>query len=507
MPGPRHAVFRICILYTFACTLGLSGCSSAPQEINPDPETKEIVAKKDNDIDSPEEVLFQSAKKSYQNQLYSVAKDQFSALMNNFPTGPFAEYAELKIADCSFFIRDYDVCAPQYEEYAKSHPGTLSAAYALLMAARSFHLSSKGVGHDAHALERARETYGRLLEQYPDSVYAKQAAAFQRSAIEDLTANERAVANFYKKRGQDDAYNARMKIIEEKWQPLAMNVQKTFDARKEMGVVEERAPTEANDEAANDAEKTPEAEENSVQVEESEAQVVEEPAETEEHDSEEAVEVENVGLEASESDVDSEGATDEEDSAINSAIDTDEEETESEARLEENEGSAEEHEEDDETEQAQDSEESEEDELPESPEVVLNRSVPAPTAKKTPLQIAASSPQKIVGSEADPIKLHPPAARISIDRVECAGKSAYFYLDRDWSDKGFLARNSMLSPRDGIVSVTLPLTKGTGKTYNCFARADLIVAENGTVTIATNKPLFVLSSVKPPRLAFSIKNF
>lgn len=496
-----HHVWLMCRLirvrthYHFALLASvavlINGCSSTPQEINPDPETKEIVAKKDNDIDSPEEILFQSAKKSYQNQLYSVAKDQFSALMHNFPTGPFVEYAELKVADCSFFIRDFDVCAPQYEEYAKNHPGSLSASYALLMAARSYHLSSKGVGHDAHALERARETYGRLLEQYPDSVYAKQAAAYQKAAIDDLTANEIAVADFYKKRGQESAYNSRMKIIREKWQPLAMNVQKTFDAYKDKGVSENpdtslaepraNSSDSTNSEASDKVIENDLAEENEAAGEEAsheesapEDEETEETADAETDTSAELVsDVESSEVEAPESgDIDAK-------EEHGSDSDSDEEQTSS------------------------------DDDTTSTSQIVAEHSVPTPTSRNSVIEQQSQNSElpHVAQPAAQEIKLLPPAARVSIQRVECSGKSAYLHLDREWSDKGFLTRNSMLVPRDGIISITLPLTKGTGKTYNCFTRADLIVASNGTVTIATNKPMFVHSAANPARLAFSVKNF
>lgn len=205
-------------LLVAVCALILGACSSSAPE--PEPEAKEILPEQQITIDSPQDVLFQTAKQSFQNSMYSVAKDQFDALKNNFPTGPYVDFAEIKFADCLFESRDFDLAAARYEEFAKNHPGSPASAYALIRAARAFHRSSKGLGRDAAQLDKARELYERLLEIYPDSVYAKEAVNGRKSVIDELAAYEKMVADFYRKRGDMNAYEARQTILKKKWAPL-----------------------------------------------------------------------------------------------------------------------------------------------------------------------------------------------------------------------------------------------------------------------------------------------
>lgn len=474
-----------------AACVTLAGCSSSPKELNPDPELKEIKAEKKNDIDSPEGALFESAKKSYQNRLFSVAKDQFTALMNNFPTGPYAEFSEMKIADCAFFTKDFDISAGLYEEYAKNHPGSLSAAYALLMSARSFHLSSKGVGHDAHALERAREMYTRLIEQYPDSVYSRQASIYQQATIADLTANEMRVAEFYRKQGKEDAYNARLKIIREKWQPLA----KDNGTEPEMIVAAESLPAaepvSAEDPAENENTKDTKdmimasaaigatgdienrAPENRIEAKEDAAEEIEvEDEETSPEDAGEDVDEPDIEVApAPEEHDDDEEAEDEEDA--------DEEDTDS------------------------DSDDADEDEeIQEHQEQA--QSAPADEMRVSSQRITRPVP---VPEGPQSVKLIAPPSRQEITRVECADSAIYLHLDRPWQDRGYLSRNTVLEPLDGIVSLPLPLTRAEEKTYNCFGISDLNISSNGTLTLESTKPMFVRAMVNPARLALISKNF
>lgn len=522
-----------------AAGLLIGGCSSGPTELNPDPELKEIPADKKNDIDSPEGILFESAKKSYQSRLYSVAKEQFTALQNNFPTGPYAEYAELKIADCSFYVKDYDISASLYEEYAKNHPGSLSAAYALLMSARSYHLSSKGIGHDAHALERAREMYSRLVEQYPDSIYSRQAAIYQQATISDLTANEMRVAEFYRKQGKEEAYNARLKIIKDKWQPLALQAGRNIGSTGPLPAEPESAPvvTEASrvpssgeeqkepiqiaalsmkeSEPAEDSGTEAAAPEESVEApaeptpeaEEEDSETAEEEILTESQDSER----EEDQQEPEQTSEEEEGA-EEEETAVTETESAEEEASDSESEAESSEPPAaevtpaeemeekevqqttsEEDEEDEEVAETEDEQPEEEDRSAQPPAAAVShqsitRPVPAPEGPV-------------------PARLVAPPARLSITRVECSGSVLYLHTDKPWEDRGFLSRHSLLEPIDGVISLTLPLTKAEQKNYNCFGISDLEISSNATITIESSKPMFVRMMSNPSRLAIITKNF
>jgi outer membrane protein assembly factor BamD len=510
------------ILALFAISISLlSGCSSGAKEINPDPELKEIVTKKDGQEDTPEHIILGSAKKSYQNNLFSVAKEQFTSLQSNFPTGPYADFAEIKIADCSFYTGDYDVAAPLYEDYAKNHPGTMTAAYALLMAARSYHLSSKGVGHDAHALEKARELYLRLLELYPDSVYNKQAASYLRSTIDDLTTNEIEVAEFYKKMGMDEAYAARVKVVEDKWLPMTKSIDKTYGLKAETVVLDKDAQAQ---EAAAEEET---GEEETEQKETTDAQVDNPVAITDPIE----VPTEEVTPSADET-------------TISNATEDVSEEDEEEVVASEVEPL-----EDIEASTADDPELN--DSETSSSSLSLTRKIPTsiPTIGTVPPSVVppsaanaqptrivlrpasamapttntllpVNSPQPTIAATTEPLKLKPalakdPLAQVSpasvgvvkIVRVECRNQNVFLFLNQAYPDRAQLKKFAEINPLDGVVSLTLPGVNAAENTYDCFKQQDLLIESTGTITIEIDQPMFVRALDNPPKIALITKRF
>jgi outer membrane protein assembly factor BamD len=523
---PPHYILALFAIYISL----LSGCSSGAKEINPDPELKEIVTKKDGQEDTPEHIILGSAKKSYQNHLFSVAKEQFTSLQSNFPTGPYADFAEIKIADCSFYSGDYDLAAPLYEDYAKNHPGTMTAAYALLMAARSYHLSSKGVGHDAHALEKARELYLRLLELYPDSVYNKQAASYLRSTIEDLTTNEIEVAEFYKKMGMDEAYAARVKVVEDKWLPMTKSIDKTYGLKAETVVLDK-------DEQAQEATAEEETgEEETEQIETTDAQVDDPVAITD------PIEVPTEEVTPSADETTNSNATED-------ALEEEEDENEDEEKEELVVAASK-------VEPLEDIEASitEEPELDDSetlssslsltrkiPTIIptigtVLPSVPPSVANAQPTRIVlrpaaaiapttntlppVNSPLPTIAATTQPLKLKPALAKdtvtkvsaasagiVKIVRVECSNQNVFLFLDQTYPDRSLLKKFAEINPLDGVVSLTLPGVNAEENTYDCFNQQDLFITSTGTITIEGDQPMFVRALDNPPKIAIITKRF
>jgi outer membrane protein assembly factor BamD len=160
--------------------LAFSSCSSSSA---PDPDSeqdaKEIKAKTKSSLDLPELELFSNAKRQYQSGLYSVSRESFGAIKDNYPTGPYAEYSELKVADTHFENSDYQSAGLAYEEFTKNRPASSALAYAFLRAARSFELASAGIGRDPTPLQKALELYNSLIENYPNSVYTPAAKYYR----------------------------------------------------------------------------------------------------------------------------------------------------------------------------------------------------------------------------------------------------------------------------------------------------------------------------------------
>lgn len=203
------------ILYLFlACTtvsLLLSGCSS---DSAPEPEAGDLVEvrpKSSSDIDLPEQELFTNAKRQYQNSLQSVSRESFKSLKNNFPTGPYSEFAEIKIADSLFENADYAEALKIYEDYTKNRPSSVAVPYALLKAGRSAELSSAGAGRDPNPFIKALALYNQLIENFPESIYVEAAKQRKLGVTEILAEYELQVISFYEQQGKDNIADLRRK--------------------------------------------------------------------------------------------------------------------------------------------------------------------------------------------------------------------------------------------------------------------------------------------------------
>lgn len=194
----------------------LTGCFGSSDEATPESEPKELSAP----IEGTQRDLFIASKGLYSSGLYSVAKDSFESLKDNYPFGPYAEFSEIKLADSYFFSKDYTNAAATFEEFIKLHPSSPAATYAMLQAGRSYHLMNNGVGRDETPLKKALSKYNELSNKYPDSIYRDLAQIYKEQIKTEILAYEIGIIDFYEKQGKEKAKVARIKHLESNWGPL-----------------------------------------------------------------------------------------------------------------------------------------------------------------------------------------------------------------------------------------------------------------------------------------------
>lgn len=205
-------------LLNFAAASSI-GCSSTKANLEP----KEIKPKSKNvsvSADTPEKDIFTDAKRLYEQGLFNVARDSFDALRNQYPSGAYADFAEIKTADSYFYGGQYREAAAQYEDYVKSHPLAPANPYMLMMAGKSYSKAQRGVGRDMAPLEKSLEIYDRVLAKYPDSIYASNIPKLRAEVLEVITENQKIIRDYYLKKSNAKAAEARDKQISEKWTPL-----------------------------------------------------------------------------------------------------------------------------------------------------------------------------------------------------------------------------------------------------------------------------------------------
>jgi len=184
----------------------LLACFSSTDKNNP----VEVPGDSKLTSDAPEEVLLETGKQLYSNGLYSVAKDSFETLQAVFPVGPYSEFAQIKVADCSFLAREYETAAAAYESFIQEHPGHAALDYVTFQAGLSHYLTNKGVGRDIAPLEQALNLFQQTIEKFPNSSYAQSAEKYVQLTQNRVAQHKQEVLAFYKRQGFRKAYKNRL---------------------------------------------------------------------------------------------------------------------------------------------------------------------------------------------------------------------------------------------------------------------------------------------------------
>jgi outer membrane assembly lipoprotein YfiO len=221
--GKRIASATLSVFLSAICLLP-SGCSSS-SDPEPEPEAKELKTSKDQtSTDTPEAELVQLSKKMYQVGMYSVARDSLASLKDRYPLGAYAKFAEIKYADSYFFNREYNEAAKAYENVIKSYPGSPDLPYIKLQAARSHIASARDAGRDRQPWERGLTIYNEIIAAYPETAYSDLAKTERGKVIEELSAYDREIIEFYRRQNNQAAVDVREARFKERWGVLLSEI-------------------------------------------------------------------------------------------------------------------------------------------------------------------------------------------------------------------------------------------------------------------------------------------
>ena len=211
-PSRTAPSLRRLLPLTLACVASLlmASCSSSTAP-KPDEEAavKEIPINGKPTLEGTEKELFTSAKKVYAKNYLLVAQDSFRSILENYPLGPYAEFASIKLADTKFIQLDFDEAAKLYEEAIQNYPLSESTPYSRMRAGRSFQLMNTDLGRDRDPIERAVQHYQEFLKKHPQSMFRPQVEAYLEEAYLALAEHEKFVAEFYERRGHKKAARKR----------------------------------------------------------------------------------------------------------------------------------------------------------------------------------------------------------------------------------------------------------------------------------------------------------
>jgi outer membrane protein assembly factor BamD len=149
----------------------------------------------------------------YEHGKYRKAKDSFDTLLSRYPFSEYSLLAELKSADSSYYLRNYEEAALQYMDFEESHPTNEAIPYVMFQVSMCYYNQIDTIDRDAANANRAIYSFSKLLRAFPNSPYQDETMARIRSASNFLANHEYYVASFYERTGAYNEAAARLEYL------------------------------------------------------------------------------------------------------------------------------------------------------------------------------------------------------------------------------------------------------------------------------------------------------
>ncbi len=198
----------------FFLLLSLSGCGSLHDMFNftsIDEEGNEIA---DNaDLNLPAKNLLLKGMDDYSVGKYFTAIEFFDDILKRYPFSPEATLAELKSADCNYYLERYQEALPLYEAFENRHPTNESIPYVMFQKAMCNYKQIDRIDRDTAGAIKSIELFRQLIKAHPDSPYTNEAKARVAAATEFLANHEYFVVEYYVRAAKYDQAVVRLKYL------------------------------------------------------------------------------------------------------------------------------------------------------------------------------------------------------------------------------------------------------------------------------------------------------
>ncbi|NJL24406.1 MAG: outer membrane protein assembly factor BamD [Calothrix sp. SM1_5_4] len=203
----------LALVFAFFC-LCLAGCSS----------TSEI------DTSTPEGA-FRLGEKYDKDERYEEAITQFNTVKNKFPYSKLATEAELKVADIHFKREEFIEAQNAYQTFKEMHPSHARMDYVTYRLGLSFfNQLPSTIDRDLSVADRAILYFDEVVQSFPSSGFAREAAEHKTKALKMLAEKELYVGNFYFIREKWDSALGRFEGLLEKYPNLGLDAKALYGA-------------------------------------------------------------------------------------------------------------------------------------------------------------------------------------------------------------------------------------------------------------------------------------
>ena len=142
----------------------------------------------------------------------------FSEVERLYPYSEWAKRALIMEAYAQHKAKKYEDARSSAQRFLDTYPGDEDAAYAKYLLALSYYDQIDEVGRDQGLTFQALQALRDVIEQYPDSDYARSATLKFDLAFDHLASKEMEIGRFYLKQGHYTAAINRFRVVVEQYQ-------------------------------------------------------------------------------------------------------------------------------------------------------------------------------------------------------------------------------------------------------------------------------------------------
>ncbi|MCK9175152.1 MAG: outer membrane protein assembly factor BamD [Desulforhopalus sp.] len=161
----------------------------------------------------PVKALLQKGMDDYNVGKYFTAVSAFEEIHNRYPFTHEAVLADLKAADCYYFMDKYAQALSLYEAFESNHPTNESIPYIMYQKGMCSYRQIDRVDRDPTGAEKAVTSFRQLIKAFPNSTYTPAAREKMAIAREFLARHEFFVVNFYLRTEKYKQAEARLRYL------------------------------------------------------------------------------------------------------------------------------------------------------------------------------------------------------------------------------------------------------------------------------------------------------
>lgn len=144
---------------------------------------------------------------------YKDALKIFEEIKERYPFSPHSLLAELKAADCNYYLKHYPEAIVLYQGFESNHPTNEAMPYVLFQIGMSYYQQIDTIDRDPGAATDAIAAFERQLKAFPNSPYRVEAESRRLAALNFLANHEFYVAMFYIHTGELSQAEPRLRYL------------------------------------------------------------------------------------------------------------------------------------------------------------------------------------------------------------------------------------------------------------------------------------------------------